>query len=1105
MRGLSAIIKKSVNSIFHAGPNVELQRIPHSSKYTRGEIALTLTLLSIGLMLLGSAAGVMQSKNVQQFFGRAAENCSYDYTISVFLDRQNGTLLSSSQNGGRAVTATDARSPAGPETLTTGTVTRQLTSIAPYVEGDFATVTLGNLSGDLEVASTFCTDSGSATSCPTNKNQNSKTFANFTPKCGAKINYGWVVRPLTIGSGGDSTITLPPGRPTTQNTPVPTSPFRVDNSPTPRATAPAACSFKAVLELQDENGNVLTNVSGAKWSNRTAIGPDHGDFPSVGAARVTTVGLPNSNLHNTRADVTLQLPAGYALAQGMQSFFCDYGRGAFGGCTMTTATNGGLTIKDLGLICGADIKYGWRLIKTTGRGGTEPTASAQSGSGSINVRTYVVIAGERPSGNLCDANFLKTNLNKRVNDSSGKFLADIRSYEGECGIGARLIGSRTYANKMERNPGDTHIPADRRVGCGYFGLHQLPVGIYNVEFLDKELLPNADPGKPNELDVVCANAASNLNVSSGAQAEAAIVLWPKPSKACETTSGSNCSNKPGFSQTARMSKNERTGVGYETLCCKDRTEQPQSGGPGCYCNNASACAAQGGAFRSGPSYCSIAGDNLCCLGGAQPDPVQLTPPATGGTRPSGTPVGTCSGSFTAAGVKFNLSCQSRSDCAANGASTPSLGSCRLNTVCCSVPEKKDTTTGACRGTVTLKGADYELGCSSANSCEEVGGVGLSGVGGCSIRTVCCASKPKSDTLPTSCTGSTESRSFSCQNNKNCTSSGGTVVDLPGCTNSLQACCAMPKHVVTSEVTTFRVDGTVSVSNFRDLKRDNKGNPASVTYMCEYFVGSAFEAGNHRKELDTATIDLDDDGDLDFGFTKIVSKKEGEVDHYRCRVIGISNNSRKGKLSLKGNSELFGKIASSPNRDVTIDLDYETDDTADSSFLLGMSPSAAHAQKTRARNGGAIISFETIGADVDAVSLSVGMCKTGSDQCFDGGFQSFDPAGNSKVFVNVPEGLTRSTLGNAACSLSIAGQAYPCGDFSILDNEVNYLVKAGDSVTVTKQSGLADLNGDGEVNSIDFLTLTGNYELDQYDLNLDGQTNAMDVDASRTWLGTSLTN
>lgn len=198
----------------------------------KGEIATTLTVLSLFVMLAGVFVGGFNKPNIIQ--NRAdAGSCFYNTTAIVMKARPGGgrTTFTQDENGGKVMSIkNDKQSQSFNLSSSNSSLVKNIPNYTfggsnPYLPGDKATVTLSGLDEKWRVKEVFCIPQNSgAKGCefnPSATGDKKLSIKDFNVVCGVDIQFGWVVELVPTITPTPTSLVVRPTSGTVQ--PIPTN------------------------------------------------------------------------------------------------------------------------------------------------------------------------------------------------------------------------------------------------------------------------------------------------------------------------------------------------------------------------------------------------------------------------------------------------------------------------------------------------------------------------------------------------------------------------------------------------------------------------------------------------------------------------------------------------------------------------------------------------------------------------------------------------------------------------------------------------------------------------------------------------------------------
>lgn len=466
-----------------------------------GEIAASLTLITVLVLGIGAFVGVWYAQNVQdsQTLLSGAQSCTYYATAKVFKE-SDGQLFSVNETippGPMEVTNDrDDVLILNQEGLTQARYVNENMVFDPgrvrnYARGDRASVTLSKIDVQKwKVKEVFCRQlNGSVVGCPSdgalelinNRIQDGRndgrTIPTFTVDCGVDVEYGWI---LTSTEIPDPTITPVPTE-VVESTVIPT-----EQAPTdiPSPTERTSCTYDTRVQIYENERSEETLLRADVMSAGVMkITNDMGralELDTDGYAQ-TAYKTDNLIFDPTRErDYAEGDPATVTLSNIDQQFwsvkevFCDQAEGSVRGCPLQSeidtinaaiqeGSDTGLAIGEFSVNCGVDLDYGWVLERTgnpTGNGDMEVKVVALNYPETTSMWPSDHLASQEPSS--CSRQPLDAQQRPLYLNS---FEVRATCVSGGCEVGKQYEQS-----------------ADKREG--YVNFQDIPAGQYTLEVRD---------------------------------------------------------------------------------------------------------------------------------------------------------------------------------------------------------------------------------------------------------------------------------------------------------------------------------------------------------------------------------------------------------------------------------------------------------------------------------------------------------------------------------------------------------------------------------------------------------------------------------------------
>lgn len=460
-----------------------------------GEIAASLTLITVLVLGIGAFVGVWYAQNVQnpQTLLSDAQSCIYRSTAKVFKE-VDGQLFQVSEtippgpmevtNDRNDVLALEAGG-FSQASYNTESMIFDLGRVRNYARGDRASVTLSKVDvSEWRVGSVFCKQqNGSIVGCPTegalklinqriqSGQSDGRTIPAFTVDCGVDVEYGWV---LTSAREQSPTVAQPSQEPPTA---------KPSESPSP--TLGDSCSYKTRVHIyedqRDDNSNLSADVMSAgvmKITNDRGQALDLNDNGVARGGYETDYLLFDPTREREYAEND---PATVTLSNidtdfwQVKEVFCEQSADSVRGCpsqsdidVINTAiqdgTDTGLALGEFRVNCGVDLDYGWVLERT----GEQPT-----GNGSMEIKVVALNYPEKtslwPEDHL--ANYKPASCSRQGSGEETRPLY-LSSFE----IRATCVGGGCEVGKQFEN--------DAKKREGYVNIKDIPAGQYTLEIRD---------------------------------------------------------------------------------------------------------------------------------------------------------------------------------------------------------------------------------------------------------------------------------------------------------------------------------------------------------------------------------------------------------------------------------------------------------------------------------------------------------------------------------------------------------------------------------------------------------------------------------------------
>lgn len=342
--------------------------------------------------------------------------------------------------------------------------------------------------------------------------------------------------------------------------------------------ASEGCTFVNTLEVRGVNGTTFNTNDEFAWASEIEGGFKNpgksfhvGSNPSIASLVADfPLGGTSNDFQDKKASVTLTVPEGFTVVDT----FCEPkdGSTACAGFSSNAQKN---IISDITLSCGGSIKYGWKIQ----RGGmnitpqptqaptTQPTTTT-SGSGTAEVRLYVLQGNKVPDASFCDQVSSVSGMQQLQSaaDTNGKvkslFVTKYLATGERQAVPLRAINTAT-------NESASFSKADDG-GYNNIARKSLDTGTYNF---------TADiPENGSQLTPVCNDLKSNIAINNGATTPVPIIYYL--TNQCRTDNSCKSEIKGIISGSGGRSR----------ICCgAGSTPPPVGGNPGG--GSAKACSA----------------------------------------------------------------------------------------------------------------------------------------------------------------------------------------------------------------------------------------------------------------------------------------------------------------------------------------------------------------------------------------------------------------------------------------------------------------------------------------------------------------------------------
>lgn len=232
-----------------------------NSNNQKGELALTVALLSFVLMTMGAVTGSLLNKSTSFISHGQSTGCSYYAQSMVKYEGNNppSSFSWSSSINTNPVTVTDGIFPRSdalnpPDYFHYAYSNKWETQNMPY-DNKTASISLKNVPENINIKSTFCSPESSSTCQNIITSPDYQTISNLKLKCNDTIYYGWRAYDLTTKTSPIPTRTHQSGQPT--GSPAPTT---VSSAP-----IGTMCTYRPRAYI-----NIVTNPldDSKNWQNR---------------------------------------------------------------------------------------------------------------------------------------------------------------------------------------------------------------------------------------------------------------------------------------------------------------------------------------------------------------------------------------------------------------------------------------------------------------------------------------------------------------------------------------------------------------------------------------------------------------------------------------------------------------------------------------------------------------------------------------------------------------------------------------------------------------------------------------------------------------------